>query len=182
MTTLAGTVIDGLVLKGLAADQAEAFFAHIEANRGQYADTIPFVSRTLDVETMRQNILRNLKRQDEGLADLYTLWDGDTMAGYFLVREKEPDARWAEIGYMVGKAWQGKGIAKRLCRLMLQDLFDTQRMQKVVICCNDDNEASIGMARSLGFREEGRIRNHYVVNGKLRTMLSFGLLKNEWEA
>jgi RimJ/RimL family protein N-acetyltransferase len=49
-----------------------------------------------------------------------------------------------------------------------------------VICCNDDNQASIAMAKKLGFQLEGNIRKHFVVNGKIRNMLYFGLLKEEW--
>jgi ribosomal-protein-serine acetyltransferase len=180
MGRLAGVMVDHLVLKDLSLEQAEPFFEHIQANRDAYDDTIPFVSRTHSAETMRENIARNLKRQETGEAELYTLWDGERMAGYFLVREKEPEARWAEIGYMIGKEWRGKGITKNICDLIIEELFDQQGMQKIVICCNDDNLASIGMAKKLGFRLEGNLRNHFVVNGKVRNMLCFGLLKEEW--
>ncbi len=180
MGRLAGIVIDHLVLKDLGTDQADRFFEHIQENLEDYSDTIPFVSRTHTAATMREIIARNLQRQAEGESELYTLWDGDRMAGYFLVREKEKEAKWAEIGYMIGKEWRGKGITKKICDLLIEELFVQQGMQKVVICCNDDNLASIGMAKKLGFQLEGNLRNHYVVNGKTRNMLYFGLLKEEW--
>jgi ribosomal-protein-serine acetyltransferase len=180
MGQLAGTMIQNLVLKDLSLEQAERFFEHIQENRDAYDDTIPFVSRTHTADAMRENIARNLKRQEEGEAELYTLWDGERMAGYFLIREKEREARWAEIGYMIGREWRGKGTSRQICDLLIEDLFDRQGMQKVVICCNDDNVASIGLAKKLGFRLEGNIRNHFVVNGKVRAMLYFGLLKEEW--
>lgn len=53
-------------------------------------------------------------------------------------------------------------------------------MEKIVICCNDDNVASLAVARKLGFTLEGVIRNHFVVNGRVRSMASLGLLKSEW--
>ncbi len=180
MGKLAGTVIDGLVLKDLGIEQAEQFFEHVQENRELYSDTIPFVSRTHTVAGMRKNIARNLKRQKEGLAEFYTLWDGERMAGYFLIREKEVEAKWAEIGYMLGQEWQRRGITTRLCALLIEELFSNQGMQKVVICCNDDNLASMRVAKKLGFALEGNLRNHSVVNGKLRNLLCFGLLKEEW--
>ena len=180
MGRLAGKVIDDLVLKDLSLEQAECFFEHIEENRESYTDTIPFVSRTRTAAAMGELIARNLKKQADGEAEFYTLWDKDRMAGYFLIREKDKEAGWAEIGYMIGKEWRGKGITKKICDLLLEELFVQQAMQKVVICCNDDNFASIGMAKKLGFRLEGNLRNHFVVNGKVRNMLYFGLLKEEW--
>ncbi|MPM28323.1 putative ribosomal N-acetyltransferase YdaF [bioreactor metagenome] len=181
MTKLNGKNINGLILKDLAPDQAEGFFEHIEANRPRYSDTIPFVSRTHSVEAMRENICRNLKRQEEGISELYTLWDGERMAGYFLIREMEKEAGWAEIGYMIGADWQGKGLTLQICRLLIEELFNDHGMTKIVICCNDDNLASIGVAKKLGFTLEGALRQHYVVNGKLRNMCYFGLLLEEWQ-
>ena len=179
MGNLAGTVIQNLILKDLSMDQADQFFRHIEENRASYTDTIPFVSNTHSAAAMRENIARNIQRQTEGISEFYTLWDNDRMAGYFLVREKDLEARWAEIGYMIGKEWQGRGISQKICTLLIDELFDLQAMQKIVICCNDDNLASIGLAKKLGFQLEGNIRKHFVVNGKLRNMLYFGLLKEE---
>ena len=180
MGRLTGIVIQNLSMKDLSLEQADRFFEHIQENREAYTDTIPFVSGTRTAAAMREIIARNLKRQAEGEAEFYTLWDEERMAGYFLIREKEKEAKWAEIGYMLGKEWRGKGISKKICDLLLEELFVNQGMLKVVICCNDDNFASIGMAKKLGFRLEGNLRNHYIVNGKIRNMLYFGLLKEEW--
>jgi ribosomal-protein-serine acetyltransferase len=180
MGKLAGTVIEGLVLQDLCIEQAERYFEHVQENRDIYTDTIPYVSKTHTITEMRENIVRNLKRQADGLSEFYTLWDGERMAGLYLIREKEEEAKWAEIGYMLGRQWQRKGITQKICGLLIKELFTDQGMQKVVICCNDDNLASSGVAIKLGFHLEGTLRNHYVVNGKLRNMLYFGLLKEEW--
>lgn len=181
MAGLAGRTYQGLVLRKLEIEQSEAFYHHIEANRTDYAETIPFVSKTYDVATMRANIERNLKRQADGVAEFYTLWAGNRMAGYFLVREKDREAMWAEIGYMIGAEWQGQGITTAICLDLIEDLFINQMMQKIVICCNDDNTASIAVGKNLGFSVEGNIRQHFVVNGKVRNMLCLGLLKEEWQ-
>jgi ribosomal-protein-serine acetyltransferase len=182
MGNLARTEISGLVLRDLSMEQAEKFFEHIQENRERYADTIPFVSRTHTIAQMREVITRNLSQQEAGGAEFYTLWSGERMAGYYLVREKEVEAGWAEIGYVIGAEWQGRGITKAICTRLIEDLFRQQGMRKVVICCNDDNTASIGVAHSLGFQLEGNLRNYFVVNGKLRNMLYFGLLKEEWKS
>ncbi len=180
MGRLNGTAINNLVLRDLEVDQAESFFKHIEENRDSYEDAIPFVSNTHTIEAMREFIAQNIHKQENGAAEFYTLWDEDCVAGFFVIREKNKEAKWAEIGYMIGKQWRGAGISKKVCRLLIKELFLNQGMQKVVICCNADNLASIGMAKKLGFQLEGNLRNYYVVNGKIRNMLYFGLLKEEW--
>lgn len=179
MEALAGTTVGGLLVKDLALDQVGAFWAHIQENRDQYVDVIPFVSRTPDVGALAERVGANLARQAQGLGEFYTLWDDDRMAGYVLVREKELEARWAEIGYMLGRPWQGRGITTTLCRRLIDRLF-AQGMEKIVIACNDDNIASLAVAKKLGFTLEGVLRNHFVVNGRVRSLASLGLLKSEW--
>jgi|GEM_PF-2914716 len=181
MAKLAGASINGLELKDLSLDQAETFLEHVNENRAIYSDFIPFVSKTHSLTDMLEVISRALKRQEEGLSEFYTLWDGERMAGYYLIREIEREARWAEIGYMLGSDWQHRGITKQICTLLINELFDDYGMQKIVICCVDSNLGSIGVAKSLGFQLEGNLRNHFVVNEKLCGMLSFGLLKEEWK-
>lgn len=180
MGRLSGTRIKTLELRDLALDQAEAFIDHVERNRDIYADFIPFVSGTRDLPSMRRKIEQNLEQQAQGIAEFYTLWSGARMAGYFLVREKDPDARWAEIGYMLGREWHRQGIAAHVCSLLIDDLFQRQGMDRIVLSCAGANTASIGLGAKLGFTMEGRLRNHCVMNGKRDDLVYMGLLKSEW--
>ncbi|MCH1919401.1 GNAT family N-acetyltransferase [Shewanella sp. A3A] len=173
--------IGPLQLKPLALTQAPAFFTHIEQQRSLYEDTIPFVSRTHSLEQLTELLQTSLAKQQRGEALFYTLWHGQQMAGYLLVREIEPQARWAEIGYMLAREWHGKGIITQACQWLIEQLFQQLEMDKIVICCNDDNHGSIAVAKRLGFTLEGTLRQHFVVNGVRRNMCSYGLLRQEWQ-
>lgn len=98
--------IGPLQLKPLTLAQAPAFFTHIEQQRSLYEDTIPFINRTHSLEQLTELLQTSLAKQQRGEALFYTLWHGQQMAGYLLVREIEPQARWAEIGYMLAREWQ----------------------------------------------------------------------------
>ncbi|WP_417760119.1 GNAT family N-acetyltransferase [Shewanella sp.] len=176
------TTIGPLQLTPLTLTQAPAFFAHIEQQRLCYQDTIPFVSRTHTLEQLTELLTTSLGKQQRGEALFYTLWQGQQMAGYLLVREMDLQAKWAEIGYMLGVEWHGQGIITRACQWLIKQLFDELHMNKVVICCNDDNHGSIAVAKRLGFTHEGTLRQHFVVNGVRRNLCYFGLLRHEWQA
>ncbi|MDF0532915.1 GNAT family N-acetyltransferase [Shewanella yunxiaonensis] len=168
-----------LALKPLCVQQADAFLVHINDNRDVYEDVIPFVSRTHDLRDMQAVISGNLDRQSQGLGHYYTLWDGDTMAGYLLVREINHDANWAEIGYMLGTKWQRRGITTMACHWLIEQLL-ASGIDKIALCCNDDNLGSMAVAEKLGFKLEGNLRQYFIVNGKRRNMCCYGLLKEEW--
>lgn len=180
MGRLAGTKLGTLVLRDLSVRQAAAFYEHLDRNRDLYVDFIPFVSKTHDVQSLRRTIERNLRRQRRGLAEFYTLWSRDKMAGYFLIREKDAQARWAEIGYMLDRDWQRQGITTRICTLLIEDLFNHEGFEKIVLVCTDDNTASIAVGRKLGFAIEGNLKRHVVVNGRIRNLLYMGLFRSEW--
>ena len=180
MTLTVGMMIGPLQLQRLALSQAPAFFDHIEQQRGLYQDTIPFVSRTHTLEQLTDLLRINIEKQQCGEALFYTLWDQQQMAGYVLVREIDTEARWAEIGYMLGQQWNGQGIVTQACRVLIAHLFEQLGIDKVVICCNDDNHASIAVAKRLGFQHEGTLRQHFVVNGVRRNLSYYGLLQSEW--
>jgi len=178
-TTLSGTTGGPLRVESLAVDQTRAFYAFVEKNRDQFIDTIPFVAGIRSERDLRKLVHRNVRREKAGLSLFWTLWAGEAMVGYYLVREFDLIASWAEIGYMLDRDWQGRGVTVEACRRILSYLFDVRNMNKAVICCNDDNGASIAIARKLGFTPEGVLRNHFVVNGRLRNLAHFGLLSSE---
>lgn len=97
------------------------------------------------------------------------------------MREMDREARWAEIGYMLDEDHSGKGITTKACERLIEYLFNTMGMDKVAICCDDRNVGSIGLAKKLNFTLEGNLRNHYVVNGKVRNMNCWGLLNSQFQ-
>ena len=165
----------------LDGGQAQALYDLVERNRAFFVDWIPFVSKTTDVSDVEALIRRCLERFAAGEGLFFTLWDGSTMVAHVLAREIDREAKWAEIGYMIDEAYTRRGIIKESCTMLIRHLFDEQRMDKIVICCSDDNERSKALAARLGFVLEGTIRNHFVVNGAVRSMLHYGLLKSEWD-
>ncbi|QSX32768.1 GNAT family N-acetyltransferase [Shewanella avicenniae] len=181
MALATGLMIGPLTLKPLAMADSAAFWQHIEQNRAIYQDTIPFVSGTHTLGQLEQLLTANLAKQAQNEAQFYGLWHGTEMAGYLLVREINPQARWAEIGYMLGQQWHGQGIITKACQLLIDDLFDVSAMDKIALCCNDNNHASIAVAKRLGFTLEGTLRQYFVVNQVRRNMCCFGLLREEWQ-
>jgi len=178
---LDGRRFEHLVLKQMAAHQAGAFFRNLEENRSDYTDTIPFVSQTADAAALEARMRANLARQALGVGEFYLLFDGEDCAGYFLIREKDRSAGWAEIGYLLGRRWRGRGVATSVCRALIDEVF-RQGFTKVLLCCNDDNQPSRAVAGRLGFTLEGVLKDFMAVAGRSRHLAWFGLAKADYQA
>jgi UDP-4-amino-4,6-dideoxy-N-acetyl-beta-L-altrosamine N-acetyltransferase len=73
-----------------------------------------------------------------------------------------------------------KGTGKKLAETALNYVFSTLEMHKVCGQALAFNEASIGLHRKLGFRQEAVLREQHRVDGEYYDLLCFGLLCREW--
>ncbi|MCX4911737.1 GNAT family N-acetyltransferase [Streptomyces sp. NBC_00878] len=77
--------------------------------------------------------------------------DGVLPQGEVLLFRSKTDERDVEIAYGVGAAHRGKGLASRAVRLVSAYAVRHTGARRVVLCIEEDNAASIAVARSTGF-------------------------------
>jgi ribosomal-protein-serine acetyltransferase len=158
---------------------AAALFELVESGREDFQQWIPFVSKTRTPEDAAGYVVRFLDMFKDGKGYVYGLWDAEKMIGNVLIKDIDEVAKVAEIGYMVARSYRGQGLALAACRRMIDFIFDELGFQKVVLCCDDRNEASVGIARRLGFELEGVIKRCVVINGELCNSMHWALFRPE---
>ncbi len=92
------------------------------------------------------------------------------------------DRKTAEIGYILDIEYRGKGIMRRAVRALCNMAFTTMGMNKVIIRCANNNPKSCNVAKSLGFKIEGTLREFEEIDGTMIDLNIFSLLKREYEA
>lgn len=86
----------------------------------------------------------------------------------------------ATIAYWITPEEQGNGYATEAVRLALEYAFDSRGLNKVVARVFEDNSASRRVLEKLEFVEEGRLRQHYYVNGEHKDTILFGLVSEDY--
>lgn len=104
--------------------------------------------------------------------------DGDPV-GYVMLFYVDEEASHGEIGYWIAPDEQGNGYASEAAELCLKHAFDDRGLHKVFARVFVNNDASIRVLEGLGFQQEGRLREHYYVDGEHRDMYFYGLLASE---
>jgi RimJ/RimL family protein N-acetyltransferase len=108
--------------------------------------------------------------------------EDDSIIGTCTLFQLDAGNRRAEIGYVLGREYWGKGyMGEALMRLMafcFEDL-DLVRLEADV---DPRNSASIRSLERLGFQREGFLRERWIVDGKIMDSLFYGLLRRDWEA
>ena len=170
-------VVPGIELKLLEKHHGEPFFEFIEKGRADFENWIPFVSETTSLEKAVARIEVYLKLFVQGRGYFWCLWHRDRIIGLVLIKDIDRNALSAEIGYMIDPDFAEKGIISRSCRMMIGFLFDELQMNRIVICCDEENERSSGIAKRFGFECEGVLKQSIRINGTLRNTMVWGLMK-----
>ena len=85
-----------------------------------------------------------------------------------------------EIGYILDIEFRGKGIMQRAVKELCNMAFNTMGMNKVIIKCAHNNPKSCNVAKSLGFKQEGILREFEDIDGTMIDLNIFSMLKSEY--
>ncbi|GAB4181731.1 MAG: GNAT family N-acetyltransferase [Thalassobaculales bacterium] len=89
---------------------------------------------------------------------------------------------YGEIGYHIGEAFQGRGLGSLAVALAVDTIFRETRLHRLFAHVAAFNQRSQRLLRRLGFRQEGVLRQHYVIADRRVDQVVLGLLRPEWEA
>ncbi|MEV4192869.1 GNAT family N-acetyltransferase [Streptomyces toxytricini] len=138
---------EGLVLRDWTEDDLAAMpelFDHPDI-----AYWTPIVS-PFDAEAARARLERDRKLRAEGTTILLAITvDGGAPLGEIMLR-RAPEG--TEIGYAVGPAHRGQGLAARAVRVMAAYAFEELGVERVILELEAENAASVGVATKAGFR------------------------------
>lgn len=103
------------------------------------------------------------------------------LIGDCAIKLDQIDSRIGEIGITISHQEQRNGYAKEVITAILKFLFETKNLHRVVETVDVENEASIKLLKSTGFRQEGHFIENIFFKGKWGSEFQFAMLKKEWE-
>ncbi|BBC37881.1 hypothetical protein SGFS_091750 [Streptomyces graminofaciens] len=106
--------------------------------------------------------------------------DGGEPVGGISTHEADPRAGRFAYGIGVGADHQRRGYASEAVVLLLRFMFGERRYHKCEASVYAFNDASLALHRSLGFVEEGRLRDHEFFAGRHHDVVRFGMTAPEF--
>jgi len=88
--------------------------------------------------------------------------------------------RAAELGYVLHRAFWGRGYAVEAATLLLGHAFDHLHLNRVEALCATPNKRSIRVLEKLGMRHEGVLREFRSFRGNFPDMALYALLRRDW--
>jgi ribosomal-protein-alanine N-acetyltransferase len=88
-----------------------------------------------------------------------------------------------EIGYrLFNTGLSGRGYVSEATRLLVNYLFRAYQYNRIELMMDPDNAPSERVALKCGFTYEGLLRQAFFVNGEIRDVKLYSLLRDEWRA
>lgn len=87
--------------------------------------------------------------------------------------------RAGKLGYSIAYEHWGKGYATDAAQAMIRFGFDELGLHRISAAIGPENTASIRVAKNLGMKHEGRIRDHVFTNGRWRDSDLYSILAEE---
>lgn len=131
---------------------------------------------TTSLEETRTYVTNNLERN----VDLCCLWSIDyegSLAGTVDLFGWHDDMM--ELGYLVAKQHQGKGLSYEAAKAVVDFGFGKLDLHRIEAQLHPDNAASSGLLEKLGFQREGHLRLNYCIEGTYSDTLIYGLLASD---
>ncbi|HKL28669.1 MAG TPA: GNAT family protein [Natrialbaceae archaeon] len=89
-------------------------------------------------------------------------------------------SRDAELAYYLAPEFHGQGYGSDAAETMVEYAFEDLNLRRVSARCGSFNEGSAALLESLGFEQEGRLREASWYRGEYYDTLWYGLLRREW--
>jgi ribosomal-protein-alanine N-acetyltransferase len=120
-----------------------------------------------------------MRRQKEGLDFHMTVRrDDGEFVGMCAMANIDMQSRRAEVGYWIGRDYQGNDYARQAVSMIIEFGFEILALNRISSSVLATNDASIHILESLGFTNEGRARDEVFHMGKFHDVFKFAILKN----
>src|SRR5260370_25260856 len=171
---------DGFALRLLEERHARTLFAAVEREREHLRPWLPWVEATRSEEDTLSFIRSVLAQFAENRGVAAGIWNGSRLAGTIGVHRIDWLNRRVEIGYWLGREYEGRGVMTDACRAVITHLFQELELHRVEIRCAVDNTRSAAIAKRLSFTLDGTLREAQFVGGRYHDLWVFGMLRQDW--
>jgi ribosomal-protein-alanine N-acetyltransferase len=110
-----------------------------------------------------------------------TVWaievDGEAIGGIGIEPGTDVERVSAEIGYWLGEAFWGRGIATEAVSAVTVEAFKRFEITRLYAMAFADHAASLRVLEKAGYSREGHLRQSAIKDGKIRDQLLFAAYK-----
>ena len=174
-------VIDDVTeLRQPQASVAKSLFQLVTQHRAYLRQWLTWVDQTQSINDCRSFLKEAIAFNRGGQRLTTLLFYKDQLVGVIALVKIDKNNHQAELGYWLAPFAQGKGLATRACRRLMDYTFKHLDIHRLEIRVAKGNERSELVPQRLGFRHEGSLRAAHFLYDQYFDVELYGILKTEW--
>lgn len=171
---------DGIRLAPLEPADAPALLAHLGESRTHLRTWLPELDSVTSIADAAAFLAETARIAAAGTGMSYGLREGARLIGVVGLGAIDPHAGTGVIGYWLGPAFVGRGLATAGVAAVIDHAFGTLRLRRIEITCPATNPRSRAIPERLGFTLEGTRRGALWLHERPVDEVVYGLLAPEW--
>lgn len=141
-----------------------------------------FLARTMNHASIRRMVNTNEPKTHEDVSEFvesettvfFLLQAEDSRVGACLLFDRDTVHGRAEVAYWLAPDARGEGYATAAVELLQEYAVEELRLRKLFARVFEGNAASAAVLDRAGFEQEGRLRDHYYIDGEYLDATLFG--------
>lgn len=167
-------------LRLLEEEHTETLFALTDENREYLREWLVWVDNIESVSDTRRYIRSAVQQFNDDKGFQAGIWFRGHLAGIIGYQNLDWLNRSAAVGYWVGAAFQGNGLATNACGALVDWAFREWRLNRVEIRCAVENYRSRAIPERLGFTQEGIAHQAEWLYDGFVDLVIYGVLAKDW--
>lgn len=159
-------VLENVSLRLVEPDDAKSLYSQIEKTRPQLAEFLPWGEAMKSVGDEEKFLIYSQERMNEKKFWNASILIGGKAVGMIDLHNIDFDNQRAEVGYWLGKDYQGNGVMTACLKKLLEIGFLELKLHKIKLLAEVENTASNAVAKKVGFNVEGLLKDEIFSNGK----------------
>lgn len=132
------------------------------------------------LESLKEYVQQKLSDRNISFFAICTI-DTNEHIGNIKIDFHDSKANISELGLLIGnKNYWRKGVGFEACQLAINFGFQTLKLRKLYLAVYENNLNARQLYEKIGFKVEGILRKHVVVNNKLYDKYIMGIFKEEF--
>ena len=181
-------IAPGLRIARPEARHAAALFALVDADRERLRRWLPWVDsvRSVEDEAAALEAMVAANARGAGLSALLVddgpSGDADQPVGGVALHHVDKHHLATSLGYWIASGWEGRGLVTAACAALVDYCVFDLGLHRIELRAEPGNARSLAVARRLGFRREGVLRDAQRVGARWTDLAVTSVLGPEWRA
>ncbi len=171
-----------LYLKALIPEHTRQLFELIEKNRQHLRQWLPWIDSNKTIEQTEAFIESAQQQKLANFGIQFGIWYRNQLCGVIGYHTIDWANKSVEIGYWLGKEFEGLGIMTKACIALIEYAFNEYKLHRVQIRCATGNERSRKLIERLGFVQEGILHDAEFLYDHYVDLYVYGMTEYMWKS